>query len=219
MNVPQNLKCRVLVIEDQNLLLDALVKEFEAAFSRLGTCLVQGALTLEQGQDLMRECEFDIVITDLHLPGFNVHSSKDRMSVLETVVAASPDSIHIVLTGFDSAEEAYACKERGAAGYVAKTGLDRHALGDILEEISEADFSMRLSSVIQRAPHFRYSELDPSEQEILDYMLTRPKGMKRQDVYDMLAARDGVHAESVQKRYKRMRAKLLKNGLTLPKEL
>lgn len=219
MNLAQGVTCRVLVIEDQNLMLDMLVKELEAAFARLGSCLVQGALTLEQAQDLMRDSEFDIVITDLHLPGFNIHSFDDRMTVLETVVAASPDAIHIVLTGFDSAEEAYACKERGAAAYVAKTGVDRHALGDILEEISEDDFSTRLSSVIQRAPHFRYSRLDPSEQDILDHMLTRPKGMKRKDIYDLLAARDGVEAESVQKRYKRMRAKLLKNGLTLPKEL
>lgn len=219
MKVPRSVMCRVLVIEDQNLMLDALVKELEAAFARMGTCLVQGALTLQQARDLLQAVDFEIVITDLHLPGFNVHSFEDRMTVLETVISASPDAIHIVLTGFDSAEEAYECRDRGAAAYVAKTGLDRHALGGILQEISEDDFSMRLSSVIQRGPHFRYSELDPSEQEILDYMLTRPKGMKRQDVYDLLADRDGVQAESVQKRYKRMRAKLLKNGLTLPKEL
>lgn len=219
MNVATKTMYRTLIVEDQHFMLVMLSNELQKALSRAGQCVVEGAETIAQARQLLRGSAFDLVVIDPTLPGFDPTSRTDRLVVVEEIIRASPDAIHIVCTGFDRANEADSCKDLGAAAYVSKTGLDAVALGEILQEISETDFSLRLCEVTSHPPHFRYSELQPIEQEILDCMRNRPNSMKRKDIFEMLADRDGVHADAVEKRYRRARAKVLKNGLALPKGL
>ncbi len=90
---------RALVIEDQDLMRLALISELKAA---LRDCIVQGAATWEIASGLLREHSFDLVIIDPGLPGFDPTSPQHRLAVVKAVVDASPDALHIVVTGSDS---------------------------------------------------------------------------------------------------------------------
>lgn len=211
--------CRALVIEDQDLYLEMLMNVLQSTLCSIGPCLVEGALTYEQALDVLHQNEFDLVVIDPGLPGFSVSSRQDRLTIVKHIVEASSDAIHIVVTGLDCDNEARTFQQYGIAAYVAKTGFNRNVLGDILNEISKGAFPIHFSRTTIRPPYFQYSELQPSEQEIIELMLNRPEGSKKKNVYERLAMRDDVDVESVEKRYKRARAKVLKNGLALPKSL
>ena len=201
---------RALVIEDQDLMRLALIGELKAA---LRDCIVQGAATWEIASGLLREHSFDLVIIDPGLPGFDPTSPQHRLAVVKAVVDASPDALHIVVTGSDSVEEGEACRMLGANAYVGKTGLDRDTLSSIIDEISDTRFSLSLSAVKAVTPEFYYSGLTPREQEIIDFMRSRPKGVKRKEIYEKMGDRFGIDPYTVEKYYKQARAKLLKNGL------
>ncbi|TIU61368.1 MAG: response regulator transcription factor, partial [Mesorhizobium sp.] len=59
---------RALVVEDQNLMRLALMDQIRAS---LGNCVVLGAETLEIAARELRSAEFDLVVIDPGLPGFD----------------------------------------------------------------------------------------------------------------------------------------------------
>ena len=74
---------------------------------------------------------FDIVITDLRLPGV------DGSSVIEAAVARYPDIIAIVVTGFGTVKDAVEAIKRGACDFVSKPfQIDElmHVLDSALEQ-------------------------------------------------------------------------------------
>ena len=60
------------------------------------------------------EFAFDIIITDLRLPGI------DGSELVEAAVARYPDIIAIVVTGFGTVKDAVEAIKRGAADFVLK---------------------------------------------------------------------------------------------------
>lgn len=87
------------------------------------------------------QCDsFDLIIIDPGLPGFDLMILIDRMTVIDRIIKAAPDSLCIVVTGSDSIPEAEALRERGVAGYLAKTGLKPGALGNIVKNIKMKGF-------------------------------------------------------------------------------
>lgn len=200
---------QVLVIEDQDLMRLALIRE-------LKDCLIEsvliGAPTLDVAKTLMKSEDFNFVLIDPGLPGVDSTSQVDRLSVIEQVVNASPSAIHLVITGSDSLVEANHCRRCGVAGYVSKTGLIHGLLAEVLQEISQSGFSIRISGTDQLAADFHYSGLTGREQEILDSMRRRKPGMKRKEVYEQISERIGVDPATVEKYYKQARAKLLRRG-------
>lgn len=201
---------RALVIEDQDLMRLALIHVIKRAFR---DCVVQGAATLQVATQLMAEHEFDLVIIDPGLPGFDPTSQADRLSVVRDVVEACPRALHLVVTGSDKADEGAECQKLGAQAYIGKTGLDGERLVQIMQEISERGFYLALSTVRNVPYEFHYSHLTPREQEIIDFMRGRSQGIKRKDIYDRMGERFGIDPFTVEKYYKQARAKLLKNGL------
>lgn len=200
---------RALVIEDQDLMRLALIQELK---TNLTESVMLGAPTLEIAKNLMESQEFDLVVIDPGLPGFNPISRSDRLSVVEQIVESSPSAIHVVVTGSDSFDEAEHCRRVGVAGYVSKTGLMRGLLVEVLQDISQSGFSVRLSDTKQLAADFHYSGLTAREQEILDWMRRREHGMKRKEIYEQMGERFGIDPTTVEKYYKQARAKLLKRG-------
>src|SRR5258705_1458088 len=74
---------------------------------------------------------FDIIITDLRLPGL------DGSTVLEAAVKRYPDIIAIVVTGFGTVKDAVEAIKRGACDFVSKPfQIDEllHVLGSSLEQ-------------------------------------------------------------------------------------
>lgn len=206
---------RALVVEDQNLMRLALMTELRAG---LRDCYVAGAQTLPMARQLLEQDQFDLVITDPGLPGFDPTSRQDRLHVVETIIEAAPDAAHIVVTGSDDEDEALACRLLGAKGYVCKTGLAPGALQNVLEQIDRGESPIRLSELDAAKPDVRFPTLTPREDEILAMMMRRKAGTKRREVFETMAAKVGINAASAERYYKQARAKLLKLG-RLPKGL
>jgi DNA-binding NtrC family response regulator len=68
----------------------------------------------EEALERLAEFAFDIVITDLRLPGI------DGARVIEQAVASYPDIIGIIVTGFGTVKDAVDAIKRGATDFIAK---------------------------------------------------------------------------------------------------
>ena len=85
----------------------------------------------EQALDQLAEFAFDVVVTDLRLPGI------DGSRVVEAAVERYPDIIGIVITGYGTVRDAVDVIKRGAADFVTKPfQFDelRHALDGAIEQ-------------------------------------------------------------------------------------
>ena len=80
---------KALVVEDQNLMRQALMAELQAG---LDDCFISGAQTFAMAQRLLAEDQFDLVVTDPGLPGFDPTSRRDRLLVVETMIRSAPTS-------------------------------------------------------------------------------------------------------------------------------
>ncbi|PSH70384.1 DNA-binding response regulator [Phyllobacterium brassicacearum] len=205
----------VLIIEDQHLMRTILVDELKTA---LTTCFVQGAANISQAIDMLETSQFDLVIIDPGLPGFDPRSQADRIAVVQMIVERSPNAIHFVITGSDTDEEWRAFQKLGVSAYLAKNFIRPGSMIEVLDDFANDGQSVRFSDEAPSPPEFVYSGLTPREQEIVNWMRQRPAGKSRREIYDELGHRFDIDADSAEKYYKRARAKLLKTGI-LPKGL
>lgn len=188
--------------------------------SYLGDCCTFGVRTIEMARDVLACHDFNLIVIDPGLPGFDPTSETARLSVVRQMIELSANAIHIVVTGSDTALEAEECRRLGAASYLAKTGLCKGALARILNDISTAanDFAICLSQTATEVPDFHYSGLTKREQEIIDLMLHRKHGVKRIQVYAEMGEKYSIDVETAEKYYKLARKKLIKQG-QLPKRI
>src|SRR6266487_2453894 len=92
---------------------------------------VEQAETGEAAVVRLGDFAFDIIITDLRLPGV------DGSAVIEAAVARYPDIIAIVVTGYGTVKDAVEAIKRGASDFVSKPfQIDEllHVLGSSLEQ-------------------------------------------------------------------------------------
>jgi DNA-binding NtrC family response regulator len=119
-------KKHLLLVEDETPLREALtVRLTEQGFE------VAQADTGEQAIEQLAEFAFDIVITDLRLPGL------DGTRVLDAALARYPDIVGIIVTGYGTVKDAVEAIKRGATDFVTKPfQFDEllHALNSALEK-------------------------------------------------------------------------------------
>jgi DNA-binding NtrC family response regulator len=135
----------LLIVEDEASLRDVLAERLGDE----GYEVVQAA-NGEEALDRLAEFAFDIVITDLRLPGI------DGGKVLEAALARYPDIIGIVVTGHGTVKDAVGAIKRGATDFVTKPfQFDEllHALDVALEQRRLKSENARLRSELER----RYS--------------------------------------------------------------
>ena len=104
--IPRNICC---IVEDEAPLREVVAERL----ADQGYDVVQAA-NGEEALERLAEFAFDIVITDLRLPGI------DGGKVLEAAVARYPDIIGIVVTGYGTVKDAVEAIKRGAADFVTK---------------------------------------------------------------------------------------------------
>ena len=116
----------LLLVEDEAPLRQALAERLaEHGFD------CEQADTGEQALEQLAEFAFDIVITDLRLPGI------DGTRVLEAALARYPDIVGIIVTGYGTVKDAVEAIKRGATDFVTKPfQFDEllHALNSALEQ-------------------------------------------------------------------------------------
>jgi two-component system response regulator PilR (NtrC family) len=97
---------------------------------------VEQAGSGEEALDRLNEFAFDVLITDLRLPG------ADGRQVLDEAFARYPDITAIVITGFGSVREAVEVTRLGAEGFITKP----FQFEELLHELSMASEKRRLRS-------------------------------------------------------------------------
>jgi DNA-binding NtrC family response regulator len=104
-----NAKLQVLVIDD-----DAVVgRSFDRVLSDKGY-EVSTALSGEEALDTLENTEFDVVFTDIKMPGM------DGLEVAERIKARCPWTPVVVITGYGTAENEARASVLGVSGFVHK---------------------------------------------------------------------------------------------------
>ncbi len=99
----------ILLVEDEPLWREAIAEQLtDRGF------IVEQAASGEEALERLGAFAFDILITDLRLPGV------DGSQVLDQAVALYPEIIAIVVTGFGTVKDAVAAIKRGASDFVQK---------------------------------------------------------------------------------------------------
>jgi DNA-binding NtrC family response regulator len=97
---------------------------------------VRQAASGEEALERLNEFAFDILITDLRLPGV------DGRQVLDEALARYPEIIAIVITGFGTVREAVEITRRGAEGFITKP----FQFEELLHEINASVEKRRLKT-------------------------------------------------------------------------
>lgn len=100
---------KILVVDDEQKMCDFL----EIILSEDGYD-VSSVTSGEEALKRMREEDFDVVITDLMMPGI------DGMQLLERVRELNSDAIVIMITGYSTVETAVEAMKKGAYDYIPK---------------------------------------------------------------------------------------------------
>jgi len=116
----------ILLVEDESALRSAVAE-------RLGDegYVVTEAGSGEEALARLEEFAFDVLVTDLRLPGI------DGAALLDQALDRYPDVVAVVMTGFGTVRDAVAMIKRGAADFVTKPfQLDEllHVLATALEQ-------------------------------------------------------------------------------------
>ncbi len=206
---------RILVIDNQDLMRQAMITEFKFIFD---TCLVFGVQSPHLAENLLSKMSFDLISIEPGLSEAASASMSSRLAMIADIVAYSSNSKHIVITANDCDQEARACQQLGVIGYASKVGLTRNTFKDLIHKTNQLEF-------VRFIPHPATSNLDvcsaaltPREQEIVSLMFARAPGVKRKDIYEQMSMRCGIDVCSAEKYFKQARAKLQRNG-TLPSGL
>ena len=112
---------------------------------------VAEAATGEKALEYLDQFAFDVLVTDLRLPGI------DGTTVIEAARERYPGIITIVITGYASVKDAVAIMKRGASDYVAKPfQFDEliHVLDKALEQRRLASENAYLRSQLEQRYHF-----------------------------------------------------------------
>ncbi|MBM4030654.1 MAG: sigma-54-dependent Fis family transcriptional regulator [Planctomycetes bacterium] len=116
---------RVLVVDDEAVVRRAFARALaEAGYS------VESAGNGEEALRLFGEGDFDLVVTDLRMPGMS------GIDVLRGVKAKRPQTEVVILTGYGTIENAVAAIKEGAYNYVTKP-LNAHELLRLAREVAE----------------------------------------------------------------------------------
>ncbi len=100
---------RILVVDDEMIVRESCKRILEEEGYEAET-----ALSGKEAFEKMKDNPFDVVITDLKMPGI------DGMEVLRTFRKDYPDSIIVMITGFSTVETAVEAMKLGAFDYIPK---------------------------------------------------------------------------------------------------
>src|SRR5438067_11501276 len=121
----------LLLVEDEGPLRHAVAEQLtDRGFS------VEQAETGEVALARLAEFAFDVLVTDLRLPGI------DGSAVVESAVARYPDIVAIVVTGYGTMKDAVEAIKRGASDFVNKP----FQIDELLHALTSAVEKRRLKS-------------------------------------------------------------------------
>ena len=121
----------LLLVDDEKALREVIAERLGDSGYR-----VEQAGTGEEALERLNEFAFDVLITDLRLPGV------DGRQVLDEALARYPDITAIVITGFGGVREAVEVTRLGAEGFITKP----FQFDELMHELSTAAEKRRLKA-------------------------------------------------------------------------
>lgn len=144
-----NAKLQVLVIDD-----DAVVgRSFDRVLSDKGY-EVSTVLSGEEAMDSINETEFDVVFTDIKMPGM------DGLEVTERIKARCPWTPVVVITGYGTEDNEAKASVLGASGFVRKPLTPEMIESVTLKAVNDADVSEKVAESAKEAEVVSVSELE-----------------------------------------------------------
>ena len=140
---------KILIIEDELSMRLGLAYTLKAA-----GYVVTAAERGDEGVDLIGKQRFDVVVTDMRLPG------ADGLDVLKAVRKAQPNTGVVVITGYADVQTAVEAMKLGAFDYIAKPFEPAHLLSLVerfLCQTAHVEDSQRLRE--EMAEHQRFEEI------------------------------------------------------------
>lgn len=182
----------------------ALIQELK---EQIPEALIFGAKDLETAIELITKQQYDLVLIDPGLPGYDGASPADRLAVVKRLVDASPGAMHLVISGSFTPEEWPRFKAAGVVAYLAKSRVIAGSIGLAIKAVQTNGTCVLAPQDSLTQPDFHYARLTQREQEALD--LVRHSNKKyAETALSQLAKKYGIDPKSAQKAYKRAKAKL-----------
>jgi len=204
---------RILVVEDDALLAEGLVK----TLSRAGHA-VDHATTGKYADRLLSEGAFDLVVLDVGLPdidGFEVlRRLRARHSSTMVLVLTARDAVEDRVRGLDLGAEDYLTKPFSVSEFEARVrALQRRVMPQAAKR-SIAGLSIDVAAKRVRA-HDRPVDLTPREWSLLELLLTHPgRVLSKEQIADSLAGLDDqLTANAVEVHVSRLRTKIEPAGV------
>ncbi len=117
---------RLLIVDDETVIRDGLRRILERESYTVETCS-SGFQAIE----IMQQREFDLIITDLKMPGMS------GMEVLKSVRTLQPNTPVILITGYASIDTAVEAMKNGASDYISKPFAPDILLEKVLNALNQ----------------------------------------------------------------------------------
>ena len=135
-----NTKLQVLVIDDD----EVVGRSFDRVLSDKGY-EVRTVLSGEEAMSTMDESEFDVVFTDIKMPGI------DGLEVTERIKARCPWTPVVVITGYGTEENEAKANVLGASGFVRKPLTPEIIESVTLKAMSESQVVLKATEAVNEA--------------------------------------------------------------------
>lgn len=105
----ENKKVKILALDDEKIVLESVSRILEEENYQVKTCR-----NGEEALDVLKEGGFDILITDLKMPGM------DGLQAMESMLEIDPDLSIIMFTAYSTVDSAVKAMKMGAVDYIRK---------------------------------------------------------------------------------------------------
>lgn len=136
-----NAKLQVLVIDDD----EVVGRSFDRVLSDKGY-EVSTALSGEEAMDTISENEFDVVFTDIKMPGM------DGLEVTERIKERCPLTPVVVITGYGTADNEAKASVLGVSGFVRKPLTPEMIESVTLKAMNDAEVNQRAAEALEVVP-------------------------------------------------------------------
>jgi|Deesub1362A_J573_1020465.scaffolds.fasta_scaffold00105_76 DNA-binding NtrC family response regulator len=155
----------ILVVDDDPQMRDDIAEMLRSEGYNITT-----ASSGEEALEFIRERDFDVVLTDLMMPGIS------GMDVLREVMKIKPKTRVIVITAFATIESAVEAMKIGASDYISKPFKLNEVQVAVRRALEEAKFSERLSTSKESSIQEIASSLsNPIRRAAIEYLLLQGK--------------------------------------------
>jgi DNA-binding NarL/FixJ family response regulator len=111
-----------LIVEDHEAVRRALCERIQASFSRFQ---IREAGTVDEAMKIVESERVDIVLMDIRLPGI------DGVDGTRMVLERSPDTMVVMVSGYDDSSHRSAARRAGAKAFVSKRAISRELVPTI----------------------------------------------------------------------------------------